>query len=413
VAATSDFGRDIGRFRGVFWPYSGLVAPSYHRLGEVPSKRHVAFRAPDGELYPEEVVGTEGFAGRYSILYHRYAPTRVLEVREIEAEPAPPRPAVDATLRHHLLRAAGLGPGRDELAGRRVLLWNGDIRLAVSAFGAGAGRLVRNGGADELHFVHEGGGTLESVFGALSYRPGDYVVVPKGTTHRWVPAGETNRHLVIETPGTVRLPHRYQSGEGQLLEHAPYWERDFRRPSEVIAHDDPSPTDVLVRVGDRAAVYTLDHDPLDVVGWDGHLYPYAFAVADFEPISGRQHQPPPVHQTFELDAAVVCSFVPRRLDDGTDVVTAPYNHANLDSDEVLYYVSGDFGSRRGIEPAALSFHPRGIPHGPAPGVAEQSIGRTHTEELAVMVDTFRPLTLSAAAEELDDPAYPTSWIRST
>jgi homogentisate 1,2-dioxygenase len=391
----------------------GAMAPSYHRLGEVPPKRHVAFRAPDGELYPEEVVGTEGFSGRYSILYHRRAPTRVLDIREVPPEPAAPTPALDTTLRHHLLRTADVAPGRDELAGRRVLLWNDDVRLAVSAFGAAPGRLARNGGADELHFVHEGGGRLESVFGSLDYSAGDYVVVPKGTTHRWAPTGDTNRHLVIETPGTVRLPHRYQSGEGQLLEHAPYWERDFRRPTALLDHDDPTPTEVWVRVGNRAAVYTLDHDPLDVVGWDGHLYPYAFAIADFEPISGRQHQPPPVHQTFELDGAVVCSFVPRRLDDGPDVVTAPYNHANLDSDEVLYYVSGAFFSRRGIEPAALSFHPRGIPHGPAPGVSEKSIGQTHTEELAVMIDTFKPLTLAAEAEAFDDPAYPSSWMPST
>jgi homogentisate 1,2-dioxygenase len=386
------------------------VAPSYHRLGDVPRKRHVAFRAPDGSLYPEEVVGTEGFSGGYSILYHRYAPTRVVKISEVEPAPAPPRPAAEATLRHHLLRTAGLPAGVDELDGRQIVLWNDDVRVAVSAFGNDPGRLVRNGGADELHFVHEGGGRLESVFGALDYRAGDYVVVPKGTTHRWTPSGAGNRHLAIETPGRVRLPRRYQSGEGQLLEHAPYWERDFRRPDALLAHDDPTPTDVWVRVGDRTAVYTLDHDPLDVVGWDGHLYPYAFAIDDFEPISGRQHQPPPVHQTFELDGAVVCSFVPRRLDDGTDVITAPYNHANLDSDEILYYVSGEFFSRRGVEPAALSFHPRGIPHGPAPGVAEKSIGRTRTEELAVMIDTFRPLSLSAAAEAFDDPAYPTSWM---
>jgi homogentisate 1,2-dioxygenase len=208
----------------------------------------------------------------------------------------------------------------------------------------------------------------------------------------------------------VRLPKRYQNAEGQLLEHAPYWERDFRRPTELLAHDSTEPHDVWVRVGDRTAVYTLDHDPLDVVGWDGHLYPYAFSIHDFEPITGRQHQPPPVHQTFEIDGAVICSFCPRRLDDGPDVVTAPYNHANLDSDEVLYYVSGDFFSRRGIEEGALTFHPRGIPHGPAPGVAEKSIGKTHTEELAVMVDTFGPLQLTRAAESFDDPDYPTSWV---
>lgn len=392
------------------------MAPSYHRLGDVPRKRHVAHRAPDGSLYDEEVVGLEGFSGRYSILYHRYAPTRVLRIAEAAPEPAVPVEAASGTtLRHHLLRTAGrLGaPGVDELAGRRVLLWNADLSLAVSSFAAGEGRLVRNGGADELHYVFEGGGRLESLFGVLEYRAGDYVCVPKGTTHRWVAAGPSaSTHLVVETAGSVRLPRRYQNAEGQLLEHAPYWERDFRRPTELVAFDERGEFDVWVRVGDRVAVYTLDHHPLDVVGWDGHLYPYAFSIHDFEPISGRQHQPPPVHQTFELDGAVVCSFVPRRLDDGPDVITAPYNHANLDSDEVLFYVSGNFFSRRGIEPGALSWHPRGIPHGPAPGVAEQSIGVAATEELAVMVDTFRPLRLAAAAEELDDPAYPTSWLPS-
>jgi homogentisate 1,2-dioxygenase len=395
------------------------MAPSYHRLGDVPRKRHVAHRAPDGTLYNEEVVGLEGFSGRYSILYHRYAPTRVLRITESAPVPAEPVVAgIDRSLRHHLLRTAGddgrLPVGSDELDGRRVVLWNEDLSLAVSRFGDGPGRFVRNGGADELHYVFAGGGgRLESLFGVLDYSEGDYVVVPKGTTHRWVPAsgGGPSTHLVVETRGAVRLPRRYQNAEGQLLEHAPYWERDFRRPSSLdCCVDERGEFDVWVRVGARTAVYTLDHHPLDVVGWDGHLYPYAFSIHDFEPISGRQHQPPPVHQTFELDGAVVCSFVPRRLDDGPDVVTAPYNHANLDSDEVLFYVSGSFFSRRGIEPGALSWHPRGIPHGPAPGVAEKSIGATTTSELAVMVDTFRPLRLAAAAEPLDDPAYPTSWL---
>ncbi|MDQ1403353.1 MAG: homogentisate 1,2-dioxygenase, partial [Actinomycetota bacterium] len=342
------------------------MAPSYHRLGEVPAKRHVAFRSPSGELYPEEVVGLEGFSGRYSILYHRYAPTRVTKVAEVDTVPPAPVPSTDTTLRHHLLRTAGrLAPGDDLLGGLQWLLVNNDIRIGLSAFGSGAGRLARNGGSDELHFVRVGGGRLESVFGALDYRAGDYVYVPKGTTHRWLPSGDGNEHLVIETPGSIRLPKRYQSNEGQLLEHAPYWERDFRRPTELVSHDERGAFDVWVRVADRTAVYTLDHDPLDVVGWDGHLYPYAFSIHDFEPISGRQHQPPPVHQTFEIDGAVVCSFCPRRLDDGADVITAPYNHANLDSDELLYYVSGNFFSRRGIEEGAITLHPRGIPHGPA------------------------------------------------
>ena len=385
------------------------MAPSYHRLGEVPAKRHVAFRGPDGKLLAEEVVGAEGFSGTYSILYHRYAPTRVLKVSEDGSVPVP-APSSDRALRHHLLRTAGLPSAKDERGGRTLLFYNDDVRISVSAFGPGAGRLVRNGGADECHFVHDGGGRLESVFGALDYRAGDYVVIPRGTTHRWVPSGDGNRHLVVESPLGVGLPRRYQSADGQLLEHAPYWERDFRKPTELLDHDDPTPHDVLVVVGDRAATYTLDHDPLDVVGWDGHLYPYALSIHDFEPISGRQHQPPHVHQTFELEGAVICSFVPRRLDDGPDVVTAPYNHANLDSDELLYYVSGEFFSRKGIERGAVSFHPRGIPHGPAPGVAEASIGKTHTEEVAVMVDTFRPLTMAASTDNLDDPGYPTSWV---
>ncbi|HUR50157.1 MAG TPA: homogentisate 1,2-dioxygenase [Acidimicrobiales bacterium] len=386
------------------------MAPSYHRLGDVPAKRHVALRDESGALLSEEVVGAEGFSGRYSIQYHRWAPTRVQKVSE--APPVgPPKVSTDVALRHHLLRTGeGLTPGSDERDGRVLLFFNSDIKLSVSAFGADTGRLVRNGGADELHFVHHGSGRLESTFGILEYREGDYVLVPRGTTHRWVPAGDGNRHLVVESPLGVRLPKRYTSDEGQLLEHAPYWERDFRRPTELCDLNDRTPTDVLVVVGERSAIYTLDHNPLDVVCWDGHLYPYAFNIADFEPISGRQHQPPPVHQTFELNGAVICSFVPRRLDDGPNVITAPYNHANLDSDEILYYVSGDFFSRKGITEGAISYHPRGIPHGPAPGVAEASIGKERTEEYAVMVDTFAPLTMAADADAFDDPAYPTSWV---
>lgn len=386
------------------------MAPSYHRLGDVPAKRHVALRDENGSLLSEEVVGAEGFSGRYSIQYHRWAPTRVQKVSE--APPVgPPVVSKDVTLRHHLLRTGeGLTPGTDERDGRVLLFFNSDVKLSVSAFGGDQGRLVRNGGADELHFVHHGGGRLESTFGVLDYQDGDYVLVPRGTTHRWVPSGARNRHLVVESPLGVRLPKRYTSDEGQLLEHAPYWERDFRRPTELCDLNDPTPTDVLVVVGERSALYTLDHNPLDVVCWDGHLYPYAFSIHDFEPISGRQHQPPPVHQTFELNGAVICSFVPRRLDDGANVVTAPYNHANLDSDEILYYVSGDFFSRKGITEGAISYHPRGIPHGPAPGVAEASIGKERTEEYAVMVDTFAPLTMAAGADAFDDPAYPTSWV---
>jgi homogentisate 1,2-dioxygenase len=387
------------------------MAPSYHRLGEVPRKRHIAFRGPDGELYAEEVVGLEGFSGRYSILYHRYAPTRVLGVTPAADVAAAPDPSVErTTLRHHLLKTEGkLTAAGDELAGRVPLFFNADVVIAISAFGAGPTRFLRNGGTDELHFVHRGSGTLDSTFGRLDYRQGDYVVIPKGTTHRWAPVGDDNVHLVVETAGAVGLPKRYQNSEGQLLEHAPYWERDFRRPTELLGCDERGEFEVIVRADGRAAIYTLDHHPLDTVGWDGHLYPYAFSIRDFEPISGRQHMPPPVHQTFELDNAVVCSFVPRRLDDGPDVITAPYNHANLDSDELLFYVEGGFFSRRGIEPAAITWHPKGIPHGPAPGVAEKSIGKTHTEELAVMIDTFRPLTMTAAADALDDPAYPLSW----
>jgi homogentisate 1,2-dioxygenase len=387
------------------------VAPSYHRLGDVPRKRHVAVRDESGGLRAEEVVGLEGFSGRYSILYHRYAPTRVLRVRAYEgtgvAAPAPS--AETGLLRHHLLRTAGKAPvAANELDGRTPLFFNGDIVVGLSAFEAGDGPFVRNGGTDELHFVQEGSGRLESVFGVVDYRPGDYVVVPKGTTHRWVSA-DRNLHLTVDVTGSIRLPKRYQNAEGQLLEHAPYWERDFRRPTELLDCDERGEFDVIVRADGRASVLTLDHHPFDVVGWDGHLYPYAFSIHDFEPISGRQHMPPPVHQTFEIDGAVVCSFVPRRLDDGPDVVTAPYNHANLDSDELLFYVDGDFFSRKGIEPAAITWHPKGIPHGPAPGVAEASIGKTHTEEVAVMIDTFRPLTMTAAADAFDDPSYPLSW----
>ncbi len=269
----------------------------------------------------------------------------------------------------------------------------------------------RNSQGDELLFIHEGQGTLETTFGVLPYHEGDYLVIPRGTTWRMVSSTPEQRMLVVEAFGhAIQPPKRYRNEFGQLLEHSPYCERDLRPPTELPLHEEHGEFDVRIKVNDELMTYTYDFHPLDVIGWDGFLYPYAFNIGDFEPITGRVHQPPPVHQTFEGPGFVVCSFCPRKLDYHPLSIPVPYNHSNIDSDEVIYYVSGDFGSRKGIEIGSFTLHPRGIPHGPHPGTVEKSLGAERTEELAVMVDTFRPLKLAAEAESLDDPQYPFSWL---
>lgn len=387
--------------------------PFYHRLGEIPHKRHTQFRQPDGSLYREQVMGTRGFEGIQSIVYHRRPPTAITKVEDrgpLRVELEEP-----GALRHRHFRTAQLVPGGDPIGGRQPLLHNADVTMSIAlptgpmTTADGRPYFYRNGQGDELIFVHDGEGRLETIFGTLPFRRGDYLVIPIGTTYRLVSGGPA-RLLVFETRGSIETPRRYRNEHGQLLEHSPYCERDIRVPQDLESHDEAGEFSVLVRSRDRLTLHVLDHHPLDAVGWDGYLYPWAFNIEDFEPITGRVHQPPPVHQTFKGPNFVICSFVPRKFDYHPLAIPAPYNHSNVDSDEVLYYVEGNFMSRKGIEEASITLHPSGLPHGPHPGTAETSIGKEGTEELAVMMDTFHPLQVTRAATRIEDEKYAYSWI---
>jgi homogentisate 1,2-dioxygenase len=384
--------------------------PNYHRLGQIPPKRHTQFRKPDGTLYAEEVFGTEGFSGNYSILYYHYPPTRVTKVekfQDVQLEEWD-----EGVQRHHHLKTAQLPPGGDAVLGNQVLMFNKDVALGIAQPTEPMRYFYRNGENDLVYFVHDGHGTLETNFGLLPYHEGDYIIIPRGTTFRFdIPADSPQtRFLTIEAHGTIEPPRRYLNNNGQFLEHSPYCDRDIRRPEELVTHTEQGQFEVRLKVGNRITSYWYDHHPLNVVGWDGHEYPWIFNIADFEPITGRVHQPPPVHQTFQGPNFVVCSFVPRKLDYHPLSVPVPYNHSNIDSDEMIYYVNGNFGSRRGIERSSITLHPRGIPHGPQPGAVEKSLGAERTEELAVMVDTFYPLKYTTVARTIDDEKYPYSWL---
>jgi homogentisate 1,2-dioxygenase len=309
------------------------------------------------------------------------------------------------------LKAAQLQPGGDPIGGRKALLYNADCVISAVSPTEPMDYFYRNAMGDEMLFAHYGSGNIETTFGALPYREGDYVLIPRGTTWRVQAHPGEQRMLVVEAFGrAIQPPKRYRNEFGQLLEHSPYCERDLHAPTQLPRHQERGEFQVRIKVNNEMMTYTYDYHPLDVVGWDGFLYPYTFNISDFEPITGRVHQPPPVHQTFEGPNFVVCSFCPRKLDYHPQAIPVPYNHSNIDSDEMIYYVSGDFGSRKGVETSSITLHPRGIPHGPHPGTVEKSLGAERTEELAVMVDTFRPLKLGAAAEAIDDPQYPFSWL---
>ena len=381
----------------------------YYKLGTVPHKRHTQFRQPDGSLYHEELMGIRGFSGIKSLLYHLRPPTEVHRIEEGGNVEIPF--AEQGPVRHRLLRAGGIPTRGDAVQGRLPLLANGDVCISVVRPEEPMEYWYRYAHGDEVIFVHEGTGVLESQFGTLRYGPGDYLVIPTGVMWRILPDDDVaQRMLVVESAGGhVEPPKRYFNEYGQFLENAPYAERDLRPPDALVAHNEEGEFEVRVKARGRIARYHYLHHPLDVVGWDGHLWPFAFNISDFEPITGRVHQPPPVHQTFEGPGFVLCSFVPRLFDYHPLSIPAPYNHSNVDSDEVLYYVAGNFMSRKGIEPAAFSVHPNGIPHGPHPGTYEGSIGKERTDELAVMIDTFRPLKLTTHALALEDGQYPYSW----
>lgn len=384
--------------------------PSYVRAGSLPHKRHIQFRRPDGGLYAEELFSTKGFESAYSLLYHLRPPTATLAVNEWK------RPAVrlvpNDPLRNRHFKCADLKTGGDALDSRAPVLGNDDILISLAQADRAMEYWYRNTGGDELLFIHQGAGVVETPFGELAYRAHDYIVLPSGTTYRVIPSSST-RMLVHESSGMVKIPRKYRNEFGQLEEHAPYYERDFRVPVLKAPVEKTGEYEVRVSNGNRAATYMMQNHPCDVIGWDGYCYPYAFNLEEFAPITGKLHQPPPAHATFEAPGAAFCAFVPRLFDYHPLAVPIPYNHSSVDCDEVLYYVSGNFMSRRGVEEGSITLHAAGAAHGPQPGAVEASLGKTATDEIAVMVDTFKPLQLAAAALAVEDENYYLSWIEAT
>jgi homogentisate 1,2-dioxygenase len=380
--------------------------PFYHKLGKIPHKRHVQFKKPNGKLYREELMGLEGFSSIQSILYHHFLPPRIMKTEDMG--PAAPETVDFGPIRHRAFATLHVDRGADAVSSRVPLLANRDVILGVARPIQSMDYFYRNSQAYEVWFVHEGSGTLKSVFGNLPFRKGDYIVIPFAVTWQMQLDGEC-RFFTIEAPSQIVPPKRYRNEYGQLLEHSPYCERDIRVPEELETHTERGEFDVRIKVRDRLTRHVLDYHPFDVVGWDGYLYPWIFNIEDFEPITGRIHQPPPVHQTFDAHNFVVCSFVPRLFDYHPEAIPAPYNHSNVQSDEVIYYAEGNFMSRKGIDRCDISLHPFGLAHGPQPGMTEASIGKKETLELAVMVDTFNPLQLTKQAAALEKP-YMETWL---
>ncbi|MDJ0901288.1 MAG: homogentisate 1,2-dioxygenase [Xenococcus sp. MO_188.B8] len=380
----------------------------YYRLGTIPHKRHTQFRQPDGSLYHEELMGTSGFSGVQSLLYHLHPPTQIQKI--VWDQPVEIAYEESTPLRPRHLKTKTVLTGEDAISSRVMLMGNADVCISVARPTESMTYWYRFAHGDEIIFIHDGSGILESQYGILRYRPGDYIVIPTGVLWRMLPdADVAQRMLVIEAWGHIEPPQRYLNNYGQFLENAPYCERDIRPPEQLITHDEAGEFEVRVKARDSITRYFYNYHPLDVIGWDGHLWPFAFNIKDFEPITGRVHQPPTVHQTFAGSGFVLCSFVPRLFDYHPQGIPAPYNHSNVDSDEVIYYVAGNFMSRKGIESASITVHPNGIPHGPHPGMYEGSIGKERTEELAVMIDTFSPLQLTTQAWQWEDKDYSYSW----
>lgn len=382
--------------------------PQYHKVGTIPHKRHTQFKKPNGDLYSEQLFSTEGFSNDYSLLYHHYAPTLIVKCDEPIS--VAPEIAEEHMLKHRSLEGFKIKPETDYLNSRKPILVNQDCHISLAAPKAGMHQyFYKNADADEMIFVHQGSGVVTTCYGELSFSYGDYIVLPRGTIYHIRFNDEANRLFIVESFSPLRFPKRYLSKYGQLLEHAPYCERDIRVPENLQTHDEKG--DFTIKTKKKGMLYGIHYGthPFDVVGWDGCCYPYIFSIHDFEPITGRVHQPPPVHQTFESEHFVVCSFVPRLFDYHPLAIPAPYNHSNIDSDELLYYVDGEFMSRKHVTKGMLTLHPAGIPHGPQPGAVLKSIGMKETVELAVMVDTFRPLHLTKYALEIENEGYVMSW----
>jgi homogentisate 1,2-dioxygenase len=383
--------------------------PFYHKMGKIPHKRHTIFRKENGKLHHEQLFGTIGFDGMSSLLYHLHPPTIVKNVGDkVDLNP---EIALDKDLQMRSLQGYKVAPKEDFLESRVPVLVNSDCHIVLASPQKSlTDYFYKNADADEVIFIHEGNGVLKTQLGNIPFKYGDYLVVPRGMIYQIEFETSSNRLFIVESFRPIYTPKRYRNWFGQLLEHSPFCERDFRPPSELVTHDETG--DFLVKIKKQGILYnyTYGHHPFDVAGWDGFNYPYAFSIHDFEPITGRVHLPPPIHQTFETDAFVICSFVPRLYDYHPEAIPAPYNHSNIDSDEVLYYVDGDFMSRNNIEKGQITLHPAGIPHGPHPGAYERSIGQKETLELAVMVDTFKPLKLTKQAMDLELDDYYKSWL---
>jgi homogentisate 1,2-dioxygenase len=382
--------------------------PIYHKLGTVPAKRHVIFKSPQGNFYYEQLFGTEGFSGMASLSYHLNRPTQVKEI--IRSYTVEPKIAIDKNIKALLLKGFEISPADDFLESRIPTLVNSDVLLGLAAPRKSMkDYFYKNADADELLFIHKGSGRLRTFLGTIPFEYGDYLIIPRGMIYQIEFDTAENRLFYLESFAPIYTPKRYRNHFGQLLEHSPYCERDYKLPQDLETHTEKG--DFLIKIKKEGMIHEVVYaaHPFDVVGWDGYNYPYGFSIHNFEPITGRIHQPPPVHQTFETNAFVVCSFCPRMYDYHPQSVPAPYNHSNIDSDEVLYYVDGDFMSRNNIKQGHITLHPKGIPHGPAPGAMERSIGHTSTKELAVMVDTFKPLMVTEAAMKIDDGLYYKSW----
>jgi homogentisate 1,2-dioxygenase len=383
--------------------------PFYHKLGNIPPKRHTQFRKPDGELYYEQLFGTVGFDGMYSNMYHIHRPTQVKEItKQYSVAPSIAKPN---NMQSYKLAGFDVQPEKDYLESRKIVLTNADCHITLAApQNKTQDYFYKNTDSDEMIFIHKGSGKLRTFLGNLDFKYGDYLLVPRGIIYKIDFDTEDNRLFIVESRRPIYTPKRYRNWFGQLLEHSPFCERDLRRPTELESYDELGDFVIKVKKKDEIIEMVYASHPFDVVGYDGYNFPYAFSIHDFEPITGRIHQPPPVHQTFETDAFVVCSFVPRLYDYHPLAIPAPYNHSNIDSDEVLYYVDGDFMSRNDVKPGNISLHPAGIPHGPHPGAYERSIGKTETRELAVMVDTFKPLMVTDEAMKIADEKYYQSWL---
>lgn len=382
--------------------------PHYYSLGKIPHKRHTQFRKEDGTLYSEQLFSTEGFSNDYSLLYHLYPPTKIIKAEE--GVNISPMVAEEKMLKHRSFEGFNIKPENDYLQSRKAVLVNKDCHISLAASQQSmTDYFFKNTDADELIFIHEGTGKLLTQYGELSFSYGDYIIIPRGTIYQIHFNDEHNRLLIVESFSPYRYPKKYLSKYGQLMEHSPYCERDIRTPVNINTIDEKG--DFIIKAKKQGNLYGLHyvHHPFDVVGWDGCCYPFIFSIHDFEPITGRVHQPPPVHITFEANNFVVCSFVPRMFDYHPQSIPAPYNHSNIDSDEMIYYVDGDFMSRKNVTRGMITLHPAGIPHGPHPGAVEKSIGAKETKELAVMIDTFHPLSLTQQALEIENENYIMSW----